>query len=206
LKQTVIDEIQNMLITEVIRAGIKWVLGLLTPATAFIKAGMMIFDIIMFFIENGQQIMALVESIIASVSAVANGDTNQMAVSVEDSLATALPVAIGFLASLLGLGGLTKRVRRFFEAIRERIDAAIELVLKKAKKLFKGKKTEKNINNTRRETETKDTEDTKKVKADATRELTSRIPKKVKHTKDVQPILESVYRKYRPKGLTGIKV
>ncbi|PSN76555.1 hypothetical protein C8B47_26695 [filamentous cyanobacterium CCP4] len=139
LKQTVMDEIQNMLITEVIRAGIKWVLGLLTPATAFIKAGMMIFDIIMFFIENGQQIMVLVESIIASVSAVANGDTNQMAVSVEDSLATALPVAIGFLASLLGLGGLTKRVRRFFEAIRERIDAAIEWVLKKAKKLFKGK-------------------------------------------------------------------
>ncbi|MBE9141338.1 DUF4157 domain-containing protein [Nodosilinea sp. LEGE 07088] len=134
LKQTVMDEIQNMLITEVIRAGIKWVLGLLTPATAFIKAGMMIFDIIMFFIENGQQIMALVESIIASVSAVANGDTNQMAVSVEDSLATALPVAIGFLASLLGLGGLTKRVRRFFEAIRERIDAAIEWVLEKAKR------------------------------------------------------------------------
>ncbi len=147
LKQTVMDEIQNMLITEVIRAGIKWVLGLLTPATAFIKAGMMIFDIIMFFIENGQQIMALVESIIASVSAVANGDTNQMAVSVEDSLATALPVAIGFLASLLGLGGLTKRVRRFFEAIRERVDAAIEWVLKKAKKLYGKRRKHSSKNN-----------------------------------------------------------
>ncbi|MBW4652196.1 MAG: DUF4157 domain-containing protein [Kaiparowitsia implicata GSE-PSE-MK54-09C] len=148
LKQTVMDEIQNMLITEVFRAGVKWVLGLLTPATAFIKAGMMIFDIIMFFIENAQQIMALVESIIASVSAVAGGDTNQMAVAVENSLATALPVAIGFLAALLGLGGLTKRVQKLFEAIRERIDAAIEWVLRKAKKLFKGNKKKEEDNKT----------------------------------------------------------
>ena len=52
LKETVIDAIKDMLITEVIEAGIKWLLSLLIPGAGFIKAIMAIKDIIVFFVES----------------------------------------------------------------------------------------------------------------------------------------------------------
>ncbi|WP_162917693.1 hypothetical protein [Dongia deserti] len=37
-----------------------WLIGLLNPASAFVKACKAIYDIIMFFVNRGSQIMALV--------------------------------------------------------------------------------------------------------------------------------------------------
>jgi hypothetical protein len=59
-----------------------------------------------------------------------------------------LPVAIGLLARLVGLGGLGKKVEEFIESIRERLDKAITKLINKIKakikKLFgKGKRGEK---------------------------------------------------------------
>ena len=49
LKEMVIDKIKEMVITQVIKAGIKWLIGLLNPAAALIKAAKAIYDIVMFF-------------------------------------------------------------------------------------------------------------------------------------------------------------
>ncbi|WP_143884659.1 hypothetical protein [Chryseobacterium binzhouense] len=48
LKATVMNTIQ----TQVIHAGIKWTMGLLTPVGAFIKAAMAIIDVVKFFIQR----------------------------------------------------------------------------------------------------------------------------------------------------------
>ncbi|AFZ26218.1 hypothetical protein Cylst_4112 [Cylindrospermum stagnale PCC 7417] len=140
LKETVIEQIKEMVITQVITAGVKWIIGLLNPASAFVKAAMAIYDIVMFFINSGSQIMDLVNAIIDAVSAIASGAVGGAAKLVEDALAKSLPVVIGFLASLLGVGNLAKKVQGIVEKIRLRIDQAIEKLLQKAKKLFKGKK------------------------------------------------------------------
>jgi len=47
---------------------------------------------------------------------------------VENALAKAIPVAISFLASLLGLGGISKKVREIIEAVRGKIDNALDAV------------------------------------------------------------------------------
>jgi hypothetical protein len=140
LKETVIEEIKGMLITQVIMAGVKWIIGLLNPASAFVKAAMAIYDIVMFFINQGSQVVELVSAITDAVVAIASGAVGGAAKLVENALAKSLPVVIGFLASLLGIGDLAKKVQGIVKKVRDRIDMAIDKVLQKAKSLFKGKK------------------------------------------------------------------
>lgn len=137
LKETVLGAIKEMIITKVIEAGIKWVLGLMSPAGAFVKAALMIIDIVKFFIERGSQIIELVKAFIEGVKAVASGSVQKVANAIENALAKAIPVLIGFLASLLGIGGLASKVQKLIKKIRSRIDKAIDKVILKAKKWFK---------------------------------------------------------------------
>ncbi|MGB3191276.1 MAG: DUF4157 domain-containing protein [Limnoraphis sp.] len=137
LKESVMGEIKNLLIVQVIQAGVKWILGLLNPASAFVKAAMAIYDIIMFFVNQGSQVIELVNAVIDAVVAIAKGAVGGAAKLVENALVKALPVVIGFLASLLGIGGMAKKVQDIVEKVRKRIDDAIEKVLKKAVKFAK---------------------------------------------------------------------
>ena len=134
LKALVMDKIQDMLITKVIKAGIKWIIGLLSPAGALIKACMAIYDIIKFFITRGKEILGLVNAVIDSVVAIAKGNLGGAAKLVEDALAKGVPVAIGFLASLLGLGGIGEKVQGIFKTVQKPIKKAIGWVLGQARK------------------------------------------------------------------------
>jgi len=81
-----------------------------------------------------------VNAVIEAITAIASGAVGGAAKLVENALVRSLPVVIGFLASLLGISGLAKKVQGIVKKIRSRIDQAIDKVLKKAKSLFKGKK------------------------------------------------------------------
>jgi hypothetical protein len=137
LKEMVIEEIQNIVITEVIKAGVKWIVSMLNPAGAFIKAAMAIYDIVMFFIERGSQILELVNSVVDSVAAIASGAISSAANLVESALAKALPLVIDLLARLLGLGGLAKKIKNVIMKVRKKIDKVIDKVIIKAKKAGK---------------------------------------------------------------------
>lgn len=125
LKATIMDTIMDMIQTQVIQAGIKWVMGLLTPVGAFIKAAMAIIDVVKFFIQRAAQIMELIKAFIDSVAAIASGNVSAVAKSIENALGKAVPVLIGFLASLLGIGGLADKVLDVIRKIRQRIENAI---------------------------------------------------------------------------------
>jgi hypothetical protein len=56
---------------------------------------------------------------------------------VENALAKGIPVVIGFLASLLGLGGISDKIKSVIEAIRKPIGEAIDWVIHKAVSLVK---------------------------------------------------------------------
>ncbi|MGA6970971.1 MAG: hypothetical protein WBY93_05025 [Candidatus Binatus sp.] len=137
IKAMVLDQLEDFVVTRVIMAGITWVVGLLNPASAFIKACKAIYDIIMFFVERGSQIIALVNAVIDSITAIASGAIGGAAAMVEDALAKGIPVVIGFLASLLGLGGISDKIKSVIEAIRKPIGEAIDWVIHKAVSLLK---------------------------------------------------------------------
>ncbi|HEX8318596.1 eCIS core domain-containing protein [Longimicrobium sp.] len=137
LKTTVIEGIKSFVIEKVITAGITWIIGLMNPASAFVKAAKAIYDIVMFFVNRGSQIMSLVNAVLDSMEAIANGAIGGMAAKVEAALAKAVPVAIGFLASLLGLGDLGDRIKAIIQKIQAPINSAIDWVIHQAVKLVK---------------------------------------------------------------------
>jgi cobalamin biosynthesis protein CobD/CbiB len=138
LKETVMGAIEDMIKTEVVEAGIEWIMGLMTPAGAFIKAAKAIYKIVMFFVEKGSQVMELVNSVIDGIGAIASGAVSGAASLIENALARALPLVIGFLASLLGLDDLAEKVQKIIQSIRTRIDKAIDGLIQKAAKSVGG--------------------------------------------------------------------
>ncbi|HEX6289738.1 MAG TPA: hypothetical protein VFZ66_11135, partial [Herpetosiphonaceae bacterium] len=137
LKEQVIGQIKEFVITKIITAGVTWLISLFNPAAAFIKACKMIYDVIMFFIERGSQIMELVGAILDSIGAIASGSIGAAANRVEQTLGKALPVAISFLASLIGVGGISQRVKKIIGSVQKPINSAIDSVVKAAAKGFK---------------------------------------------------------------------
>jgi hypothetical protein len=137
LKETVMTKIKEFIQEKVIIAGIMWLIGLLNPVAAFIKACKAIYDIVKFFIDRAEQVGELVNAIVDSVGALAGGALGEAAGKVENALAKGIPVAIGFLASLLGLGGISDKIKSIIHAIQEPIHNIIGKVLGVVLKPFK---------------------------------------------------------------------
>ncbi|HEX6181374.1 MAG TPA: DUF4157 domain-containing protein, partial [Chitinophagaceae bacterium] len=137
LKDTVLNSIKEFVIQKIVTAGITWIISLLNPASAFIKACKLIYDVIMFFVTRAKQIVELINAVINSVVAIAKGAINVASTAVENALAKALPVALGFLASLLGLDGISDKIKNIIAKIQAPINAAIDWVIHKAVALVK---------------------------------------------------------------------
>ena len=134
LKETIIDSIKEMLITQVIQAGIRWLLSLLIPGAGFIKAIMAIKDFIVFFVESA---LMLIPALIEAIRALASGSMALVATAIERGLALLVPLVIKLFARIIGLGGLVKKVQKIIKKIRRRIDRAINKLILKAKKAFR---------------------------------------------------------------------
>ena len=132
IKEMILGEIREWVITKIIKGGIMWLISLLNPAAAFIKACMAIYNIVKFFIERRQQIIELVNAIINALGTIVAGNIAAMAQAVEGALARFVPVAISFLAALLNLGGISDKIRQVIEKIQEPVNAAIDWVINKA--------------------------------------------------------------------------
>ena len=137
IKSMIMDAILAFVRDKVIIAGITWLIGLLNPASAFVKACKAIYDIVMFFVNRGSQIISLVNAIVDSIAAIANGAIGVAATWVENALARAIPVAIGFLAALLGLGDISGTIRSTIQKVQAPVNKAIDWVIHQAVKLVK---------------------------------------------------------------------
>ena len=73
IKEMILDKVKDFVVTQIIKAGIVWLIGLLNPASAFIKACKAIYDVVMFFIEKGKQIADFVNAVLDSLAAIASG-------------------------------------------------------------------------------------------------------------------------------------
>jgi hypothetical protein len=136
-KEMILEQIKSFIIEKVIKAGIMWLVGLLNPASGFFKACKAIYDIVMFFVERATQIMAFVNAVIDSMASIARGAIDVAAKAVENALAKAIPVVIGFLAALLGLSGISEKIKEIIAAIRGPINKAIDWVINLAVKAVK---------------------------------------------------------------------
>ncbi|MFI8826090.1 hypothetical protein [Streptomyces sp. NPDC053431] len=140
LKSTILSKLTEYLIPTVIIAGITWIVSLLNPASAFVRAVKGIIDIVTFVVNQGAQIAAFVNSVLDAVIEIANGGAAGVPKMVEGALAASVPLLIGFLASLLGIGNLANKVKSVFQAVsrpvNRAIDKVVDFIVRKGKALW----------------------------------------------------------------------
>ncbi|WP_406739926.1 hypothetical protein [Streptomyces atratus] len=153
IKATILEKLTSYLIPTVLIAGITWIISLLNPASAFVRAVKGIIDIVTFIVNQGAQIVEFVNAVLDAVVAIANGGAAGVPKMVETALAASVPLLIGFLASLLGIGSLANKVKSVFHAVARPVNRAIDKIVnfiaKAGKKLWNSlrEKTGKNQNN-----------------------------------------------------------
>ncbi|MGW5498674.1 hypothetical protein ACWEWC_42680, partial [Streptomyces olivaceoviridis] len=141
---------KSYLIPTVIIAGITWIISLLNPASAFVRAVKGIIDIVSFIVNQGAQIVQFVNAVLDAVVAIANGGSAGVPKMVEMALAASIPLLIGFLASLLGIGGLANKIKEVFQKVARPVNRALDkivgFIVKAGKKIWaklKGKDSKK---------------------------------------------------------------
>ena len=144
LKSMVLDAIQDWLISTIIKQATIKLVSMFNPVGAIIQAILMIYNTVMFLIENINRIIEFVESVINSVAKIVAGAIGDAANYIEQALGRTVPIIIGFLARLLGLSGLTDKIIGFIKKIQTKVDQAIDKVISKIvggiKSLFGGGK------------------------------------------------------------------
>lgn len=140
IKQQVMDGIRGWAMFELVKQGIVKLVSFLNPAGAIVQAILAIYNTIMFFVENWERIVDFAKSVLNSIADIALGRLAAAAQLVERALGMTVPIILGFLARLLGLGGIGKTVAGIVKKIRKPIDKvvnkAIAAIVRMAKKLL----------------------------------------------------------------------
>ncbi|WP_167542532.1 hypothetical protein [Streptomyces himastatinicus] len=137
LKKDLISKLVSYLLPTIIIAGVTWIVSLFNPASAFIRACKMIIDIVRFIVTQGRQIIEFVNTVLDAVIAIARGGTGGVPALVERALARSIPVLIGALAAILGIGGIAGKVKQIFQALSRPVSRAIDWVITKITGLLK---------------------------------------------------------------------
>ncbi|MFH9264483.1 hypothetical protein ACH4KN_09515 [Streptomyces sp. NPDC017546] len=184
LKATILGKLTTYLIPTVLIAGITWIISLLNPASAFVRAVKGIIDIVTFIVTQGAQIADFVNAVLDAVIAIANGGQAGVPKLIEAALATSVPLLIGFLAALLGIGGLANKVKSVFQSVSRpvtrAIDKIVDFIAKKGKAIW-NKKNRADKNN---ETKIKNGNEGRELEKDSNHATDIRLPSTPFSTRD----------------------
>jgi phage-related protein len=130
----VLEQIRGWIVTRIIQQVTARLLSMLDPSgiMAVVNSFIAFYRAVQSFMEKLREMLEIVNSFVAGVANIARGTIGQAANYLENALAQGIPVAIGFLANQVGLRGLGRRIAEMIEAIRERINAAIDWLIDRA--------------------------------------------------------------------------
>lgn len=131
LKDMLVETIQDWVVTKVIQSAVTKLVSMFNPVGAIIQAIIAIYNTVMFFIERINQIVEFVQAVINSVDKIARGAVGDAANWIEKALARTIPLIISFLARLLGLGGISDKVKGFILRLQTKVENAIDKVIEK---------------------------------------------------------------------------
>ncbi|GGK94704.1 eCIS core domain-containing protein [Deinococcus radiotolerans] len=132
----VVSGLKTEVTKSVVTAGITKVASMLIPGGGFVQALLGAFRSVQFVVQQGQQIMGVVTSAIQSVSAIAAGNLGAAISGVETTLARSIPVALGFLTKVLGLGSIGTKIKAVIGKVRGKLDALLDRAVARIKGLI----------------------------------------------------------------------
>ncbi|BAY29886.1 hypothetical protein NIES2107_17300 [Nostoc carneum NIES-2107] len=125
LKDMVIGAIQDWVKSRIVTAAITKLISMFNPAGAVIQAIISVYNTVAFFMERAQQIAMLVKAVTQSIGSIAAGAIGTAANFVEQSMARAIPVMLGFLARFIGLGNVAEPIQKTIKSIQDKVWSAI---------------------------------------------------------------------------------
>ena len=130
----VLEQVQNWVVTRIITQVTTRLLSMLDPTgiMAVVNSFIAFYRAIQSFIEKLREMLEIVNSFVAGVANIARGAIGDAANYLENALARAIPVAIGFLANQVGLSGLGARITEMIGGLRDRVNAAIDWLIDRA--------------------------------------------------------------------------
>ena len=135
IKDMIMEQVEDFVLTKIITAGITWLISLLNPAAAFIKACKLIYDVVMFFVTNASRIIKFVNTVIDGIVDIAKGNVSAVVAKIEDALSQMVPILIGFIASVLGIGGIGEKIRSIVAKLQKPVNKALDFVIRTGLKL-----------------------------------------------------------------------
>jgi phage-related protein len=138
LWDAVIGGIQEFLMEKIIVAAVTKLASMFNPVAAIVQALMTAWDLYCWARDQMQRIYGVVTAFIDSMSDMATGNIDPAANKIEDSLAGLVPVAIDLLASILGLGGISDKVKGVIESVQQMVSDAIDSMIENVKGMFPG--------------------------------------------------------------------
>ena len=135
--QGVLDAALGFLMEKVVVAAVTKIASMFNPAGAIIQAILMAWNVYNFVQEQAARIMGLVTSVVDSMTQIVAGQLGPAANFIEGSLSDLVPVAISLLANLLGLGGVSAKVKEIIESLQETVGGGVDFVLDKLFELGK---------------------------------------------------------------------
>jgi hypothetical protein len=134
----VLDKAREWIMERIINRAIQWLMSLLdvTGIMPVINSFMAFFNAIQSAIEYLRDILTIINDYVSTVASIARGDVAPGAEKMERGLASAIPIAIGFLANQFGLGNIGERIAEIIAGLREMIDAGINWLLDQAMRLW----------------------------------------------------------------------
>ncbi|SKB15626.1 conserved hypothetical protein [Planktothrix sp. PCC 11201] len=143
MKKIFLKGLMEMAIVEIVKAGISWLIGMMNPASGIAKIAKVIFDVISFFVEKREDIKLFVQAILDTLKAICDGTPAVMAMMIEQALAKMIPVLLGFLASLIGVGGIPSKIKKIVTTLKAPVDKTIGGIFAGAAGFFGGSKSKK---------------------------------------------------------------
>jgi hypothetical protein len=133
----VLNSVIGWISTRVIAVVTQRLLALLDPTgiMAVINSAIVLYRAVESFVQYLREMLEIVSRVLDGVVGLASGAIEQAAGFLENAMARALPVAIGFLANQVGLGDLSARIREFVEGVRERVNAGLDWLIDRAIRL-----------------------------------------------------------------------
>ena len=122
LTQTIITRVTARLLSMLDPTGIMAVVNSLIAVYRAIQSAL----------DYLRQMLEIVDRVLDGITGIARGAIQQAAGFLENALARAIPVAIGFLANQVGLRNLSTRMGEMVEGVRARVDRAIDWLINRA--------------------------------------------------------------------------
>jgi hypothetical protein len=133
LWDTVLQAAKDWIMEQIVNRVIAKLLSMLDPTgiMAVINGFIAFFNAVQSAIEYLRDILQIVDTWVSTVAAIAAGDTGPGAAKLEEGLAAAVPVAIGFLANQVGLGDVATKIAEIIGKVRGVVDKALDWLLDK---------------------------------------------------------------------------